>query len=228
MLGEDSMYGIESMLGSLFSLPVLIGAVVLVLIVAGRKGAKVVGPTLVLRKFKVNEKAVDGVVVEIKGRAPGFMGWLLTAIGFSAETELKVSKEYVSFSSSNLFGQVNQVIPLPSVSSTHCGYSKPLAYLVLGILFVLGGIILFLTTGNQYQGRPIEVILIILVALVIGGVLLRAFYLSKRIVVSFETSGGMILGLSFSRSVMETVSVDIQQALEAVRVINENVIASQM
>ena len=120
--------GFEQLVGmivSLFSLPVLIGLGLLVLFIARRKGGKPAGPVLVLRKFKVNEKAVDGIVVEITGRTPGLLGWLLTTIGFSAETELKVSREYVSFSSSSLFGQVNQVVPLPSVSSTHCGYYKP-------------------------------------------------------------------------------------------------------
>ena len=67
-----------------------------------------------------------------------------------------------------------------------------------------------------------------MIGLVIGGIFLIAYYLSKKIAISLETSGGMVLGLSFKRSVIENVSVDLEQALKVIRIVNQKVIESQV
>jgi len=183
-------------------------------------GIRIAGPTLVLRKFNINEDPSSNLLVDVIGRASGITAWLLTAIGFDAETSLKVTGQEVSFKSSSLFGQTHQVVPLPSVSSTHCGYSKPIGYLILGAIILIGGII---TGLSQRGGGPL-----ILFGLIIGGIFLVAYYLSKKIVISIETSGGILLGLSFKRSVIENVGVDIEQALKAIMIVNRKVIESQI
>jgi hypothetical protein len=68
---------------------------------------------------------------------------------------------------------------------------------------------------------------VLLLGLIIGGAMLIAYYLSKKIVISLETSGGMVMGLSFKRSVIENVSVDIEQALRAILLVNQKVIEAQ-
>jgi hypothetical protein len=188
--------------------------------ILGRRGGGVhiMGPSLVLRKFHVNESAPDGVLVEIVGRASGVTAWLLTIMGFDAETSLKLSNNELSFRSSSLFGQIHQVAPLQSISSTHCGYSKPIGYLILGVLFVLGG---FPGLGQSGGGG------IFLIGLIIGGIFLIAYWLSKKMTISIETGGGMIMGLVFKRSVIENVPVDIQKAIQAMNVVNKKVIESQ-
>lgn len=180
----------------------------------GRRGGLTTGPVLVLRKFGVNASAPDGVFVEIIGRASGLMGWFLTTIGFDPETSLKVSNNRLSFSSSSLFGQIHQVVPLSGISSTHCGYSKPIGYLILAAAVVLGGIL------NQ-NGR------VFLISLLVGGFFLVRYWLSKNITISIETRGGMTMGLTFKRSVIENVPVDIQKSIEAIEVVNQKVIESQ-
>jgi hypothetical protein len=183
-------------------------------------GIRITGPTLVLRKFKIIEDSSADLLVDIVGRASGLTTWLLTVIGFDAETSLKVTKQEISFKSSSLFGQTLQVVPLPSASSTHCGYSKPIGYLIAGAIILIGGII----TGLVQRGGGA----IILFSLIIGGIFLVAYYLSKKIVISVETSGGIILGLSFKRSVIENVGVDIEQALKAIMIVNQKIIESQI
>jgi len=182
-------------------------------------GIRITGPSLVLRKFHVNASAPDGVLVEIVGRASGVTAWLLTIMGFDAETSLKLSNNELSFRSSSLFGQLNQVAPLPGISSTHCGYSKPIGYLILGVIFVLGGILIGL--GQSGGGG------IFLTGLIIGGIFLIAYWLSKKMTISIETGGGMIMGLIFKRSVIENIPIDIQKAIQAMDVINQKVIESQ-
>ncbi len=202
----------------------IIAVVVFILLGGGlaRRGGglRIAGPTLVLRKFKIYEDSSADLLVDIVGRASGLTAWLLTVIGFDAETSLKATKQEISFKSSSLFGQTHQVVPFPSASSTHCGYSKPIGYLILGAIILIGGII---TGLSQRGGGPI-----ILFALIFGGIFLVAYYLSKKIVISIETSGGIIMGLSFKRSVIENVGVDIEQALKAIMIVNQKIIESQI
>jgi hypothetical protein len=213
------------MFGSGVSALIVLAVVVLLLLGGGlaRRGGGGIhlsGPTLVLRRFKIDETSTADVLIDIVGRASGILAWLLTVMGFDAETSLKVTDKEVSFRSSSLLGQTHQVVPLPSVSSTHCGYSKPIGYLITGVLFLVGGI---LSGLGQRRGGAV-----MLIGLVIGGILLVAYYLSRKIVISIETSGGMVLGLSFKRSVIENVSVDIEQALKAIGILNQKVIGSQV
>jgi hypothetical protein len=182
-------------------------------------GVNITGPSLVLRKFSVKKDAANGYFIEIIGRASGLIAWLLTVMKLDTETSLKISQKDIFFKSSSLFGQIYQVSPLPSVSSTHCGYSKPLGYLIFGTIFMIGG----LYWGSvQYGG-----VSIMLGGLLIGLVFFIAYWLSKKIAISIQTKGGMIMGLSFKRSVIENIPVDIQKALQAISVINKSVIESQ-
>ncbi len=185
---------------------------------AGGMGMQTFGPTLVLRKFFLADTASTGPIVDITGRASGVMAWVLTAIGLDAETSLRVTEKDVTFRSSSLFRQIYQVVPLPSVSSTHCGYIRPIAYLVLGGLALVGSIVSMLN-GTASGGSTV-------VGIGIGAGLLAAYSLSKKIVISLETTGGMVMGLSFKRSVIENVSVDIDEALRAIRIVNEKAVES--
>lgn len=213
---QPSQYG-GSPLGNIGSSEMMIIGIILLLILGsafmkGKGGSiRIGGPTLVLRHFKIDESPSAQTPVEIIGRVPGLTAWLLTTMGFNAETTLKVSTTDVSFKSSSLSGETHQVVPLASVSSTHCGYSKPTGLLIIGALILIGGLI-----ARQF-----------VVGLLLGGLLLLAYWLIKKITISVETSGGLIMGLAFKRSVIENVSVDIEQALKAIRIVNDSVVKSQ-
>lgn len=198
---------------------IIVAVIIFVLSGMGLGRRRAGGPTLVLRKFSVNESPQDGVLVEIVGRASGLMAWLLTVLGFDAETCLTVTGDDFSFKSSSLSGQITQTAPLPNISSTHCGYSKPISYLIVGSIFIIGGLISSMG-GYGNSGA-------LIVGLIIGGAFLLFYWLSKKMTMSFETSGGMIMGLSFKRSVIEHMAVDIEKARQAIDLINKSVIQSQ-
>lgn len=212
--------------------PELIVVAVIVLFIIGGLGlsrragrGRISGPSLVLRRFNLNESAPDGIAVDIEGRASGLISWLLTILGLDAITTLKVTDKDLSFRSSSLLGQTHQVAPLPNISSTHCGYSKPIGYLVIGILIALAGIVAGFAQhgggpagGSGMAGLPL---------IVIGLVFIIAYFLSKKLTISIETSGGMVMGLTFKRSVIENVKVDIQKALSAIQLINRKVVEAQ-
>ncbi len=182
-------------------------------------GVNITGPSLVLRKFSIKKDAANGYLIEIIGRASGLIAWLLTVMQLDTKTSLKITQRDILFKSSSLFGQTYQVSPLPSISSTHCGYSKPIGYLIFGTFFIIGGLYWGLV---QYRGSGI-----MLGGLLIGLVFFIAYWLSKKITISIQTKGGMIMGLSFRRSVIENVPVDIQKAMQAISIINKNMIESQ-
>jgi hypothetical protein len=184
-------------------------------------GVNISGPTLVLRRFEIDELPAAEVLVDIVGRAPGVMAWLLTTLGIDAETSLQVTEQEVSFQSASLSGQIHHVVPLPSVSSAHCGYSKSISCLTLGTVLVLGGMVLGAALGKEGGGW------MALLGLLIGGAFLVAYWLSKKIIISFETHGGLFLGLAFQRSLIENVPVDMEQARRAIRIVNERVVESQ-
>lgn len=66
-----------------------------------------------------------------------------------------------------------------------------------------------------------------IIGLTIGLLFFIMYWLSKKIAISIQTKGGIIMGLIFKRSVIENVPIDIQKSLQAINIINENVIESQ-
>jgi hypothetical protein len=203
----------------------LIALVVFFMISAGltRRGVNsmsVAGPTLVLRRFNVDEKQTSSVSVDIAGRSSGVTAWILTVLGFDTETSIQVREKDIVFKSSSLQGQILQVVPITSVSCTYCGYSKPIGLVVVGFLSLVLGLatqVLHGTTGvGLGAGFLVFVIFVIL------------YYFSKKILISLETRGGMVFGLYFKPSVIESVFVDIDKANKAIEIINSKAVKYQV
>lgn len=179
------------------------------------------GPTLVLRKFHI--PSADTAPIEISGRAAGFLAWLLTKLGIDTETTLTVTEREVLFRGTSLSGISYQVVPLLDVSSTHCAYRQPVWLLVLGSLFVLFGF-LFIALGFLGPSYTMdEYVQLAIVGIIIGVVCVVVYKLQKKIRISVESTGGMLLGLTFKRSVIENVSVDMSEGIKAIEAINQRV-----
>lgn len=196
---------------------------------SGAKRAEVSGPNLVLRRFRIDETPNAPVLIDICGRGAGFFSWLFTLMGLDLETTLKVSDGEVELRTASVFGKIDRVIPLASVSSTLCGYTRPVGYLIVaGILLMLA---IFLRIQALFSasyglastaGGALEIF-----AAVVGIGCLLAYILLKRMTVSIETSGGTTLSISFQRSVIENVSVDIQKVSRAIELLNNRIITIQ-
>ena len=203
---------------------IIIIAIVIFFLAVGTKlkggNIQTIGPTLVLRKFRVEFESSSGVFVEIVGRASGLTSWLLTILGLEEETYLLVTDKDIAFKSSSLFGQTNYVAPLSSVSSTHCGYSKPIGFLILGVIIIIGSI----TGGIGLYG--VYKYVVIFLGILIGLLFLFLYWLLKKMVISLQTYGGLIMGLTFKRSIIENVAVDIEKAIQAIQIINMRVAQS--
>jgi len=167
--------------------------------------------TLVLRKFEINKEAVEAPAIEIVGRPGGFIAWLLTAMKLNTLTTLRLEGDELSVVYGSLSGETHTVIPVSAIESTQCGHSKTLAYLYLGIISVLFG----LSTGELIP---------FLGLLIMGGVFFAAYYLSNRMFISVS-AGNRTEMIAYKKGLVEGETVDLDRTLEAIDIINTNVLA---
>jgi len=189
-------------------------------------GRRFSSTTLVLRSFRLNAKPRDpgGPVVDISGRTSGLIGWVLTVVGLSPETSLTVDGRELRSVDSSLFGQKFTVVPLGRIASVHCAYIKPIGYFFLGSLCALGSLFRALTM-NQYEQFATRVGVLV-IGLVLGFVFFALYFLMKKVAIYVVPFNGSPIGLTFKRSVIENVPVDIEQARKFIQVINNLIVAS--
>ena len=170
-------------------------------------------PALVLRRFSISRPGTP-TLIEICGREAGVFDWLLTQMNLKEETSLKITGDQITFVHASLWGKNQQTIPLHSVASASSGYTRPVGYLIVAVAVILWGL-------YSSSGRGMAIGIIAASACFVFYVLL------KKIVVSIETSGGSRVGISFSRSVIENIPVDIDKAQEVVDLINREIVQSR-
>lgn len=204
----------QSQLTSTVVLTIFITAII-VFFLSRRNPLKILTPTLALRKFNVSEEASEGNYFKIVGRSAGISAWLFTILRLDTETYMSLTEDTLAFKSSSLLGEFNQVIPLRSVSSTHCGYSKPIGYLVISAVFILWGI--FSVLGSDGLTAPF------VFGILTGAIFIYIYTLSKKISITFETNGGLVMGLTFKKSIIENVEINIQKAIKVINITNKKI-----
>jgi len=167
--------------------------------------------TLVLRKFEINKDATDKPAIEIVGRSSGIIAWILTAMKLNTLTTLRLQGNELSIVYGSLSGETHTIIPVSAIESTQCGYSKTLAYLYLGIISILYG----LGTGELVP---------LLGLAVIGGILLAAYYFSNRMFIAVS-AGNRTEMIAYKKGLVDGEAVDLERTLEAIDVINTNVLS---
>ena len=171
---------------------------------------------LVLRRFDIDENASHGSYLSIAGRASGLTAWFLTTMKLDTETTLEVSETEVVFNSASLSGEVYHFVPIAHISSTHCGYSKPISYLIVGVVFIVVSLLLLSLVGMFLIEEGTLLLLI-------GVVFLVMYYLKKSMFVSVETEGGTKIRLAFKRSAIENVALDIDRVKEGIALLNDQI-----
>jgi hypothetical protein len=201
---------------------------VIIVIRQRRKGIHISGPVLVLQKFKVDESAPDGLYMELEGRGKGLIAWLMTLMGLEPKTTMRVTSTELHKQELTLFGQIHTVIPLSQISVTHGGYAKSVVALVLFLLFgvgyVLDGFILLFGGKDTFQFG----VILILSGIIIGAVCAYFYWFRRRLTIAVKPIGGDLVGVTFQRSIIENVPVDLEKTLEAVGLLHRKVIASQV
>ena len=148
----------------------------------------------VVKSWEVNEEVnQQGNFIEIKGRAPGFISWVLALMGIDPTVSINVSDELFTFASGSWSGKFYKTIPLSKISSIYYGYSKPWKEAL--ILFLILGVALGIPTYG--------------VMTVIGGIIALLYYfLNKKLTLGVFEIGGGAIGMEIKRSVIEGKKLD--------------------
>ncbi len=203
---------------------ILIGVLIIIAVASSfrRKGnIRFYGPALVLKKFKINQNPISETdeIIAIAGRRPGIITWLLTTMGLDAVDSLIVTGREFRHRTVSLVGQFNEVCPLTSISSVHCAYRRPIWNLIFAGLIIIAGLYAWLDSDGKF--------FYFLISLLIALIFIVAYVLLKKILIEIHTRGGLSIGLSFKRSVIENIPVDIEQAKSVINIINNLVLRSQ-
>lgn len=213
----------------------LVLPVILLLVVGGflltrnNKALRIGGPTVILKRFKISDGSQDEPLVAIAGRAAGFTGWLLGLMKIGTESTLSVTRDELRVMTSGLAGRVDQSILLSDVSSTTCGSSKSIGYLLasIGVAGFSLWQVLSRSLGGSlgYAARTKGGALAL--GVIVAGVLFALYWFSRKIILKVESGGGMEIGLAFKPSLMEGVVADEGEVQQVAAIVKREVIRSK-
>lgn len=201
---------------------IIVGAVIFSVFAGGKmfKGGWSPGPALVLKIFSINKTATgQEALINIVGRHGGLISWFLTMVGIDTTSSMTVTSSDVSIKDTSLFGQQHSVIAISSISSVHCGYRIPFAYIFVGVAGLLACIV---------QAISQDSFKIFLIGCIFAAICFVLFFLRKTIVIYLWPRAGVpAMGMAFKRSVIENVSFGLQEAELAAGIISSLVIRAQ-
>ena len=169
-----------------------------------------------------NEPDSEGNLVNIRGRQPGILNWVLSLLGVEPKVHLKVDNKHVRFEQGSIGGSATHVIQLNAVTSTLYGFTKPwkqTAAILCGSLYFAYNMLL-----NQPAGAPGAITdgmtkwgLIV----GIGGIIVAGLYyfLKQEMSVGLVDESGHTSVIVFKRSVIEGQKLGEEQAAYASSII---------
>jgi hypothetical protein len=162
---------------------------------------------LVLKRFDVKGEpsARQDLEIEVVGRAPGLMAFLLGAMGLDPVTSLEVTPKAVYFTVNSLAGSTTRVIPMHQITSAYYGYHKPVELLAAA-------------AGSIVTGP---------LCIIIAPILIVMYYLRKSLILSIVEYGGVQSSIMFKSSVIEGVSVDEAECARATGILAEFLVQSR-
>jgi hypothetical protein len=145
-------------------------------------------------------------------------------VGISPITDFRVTPDELCCNSTSLFGRQNQSVPLRAISSIAAGVRKPVGYLFVAFIFLVLGV--FGGLGVLWRDGLYKFLLSFMVCGAFAGVFIWLYVINKRFFVSVYTQGGPPLLLSLKPNVIEGVPLDLERALQVVKIIRDRVVAS--
>jgi hypothetical protein len=172
---------------------------------------------LVLKHFDVKPEAVGQAdCLHIIGRQAGLIGFFLSLMKIDPTTELKCNDYRAEVTRGSFFGRLTISIPIGATTAVIGGYQKPKALFFAMIATLLLGIFVSIDSGSYA----------FLLGAVVVTLIMGVFYILKKEMSVFVQNGGDAMwGLSFKRSVIEGVAVEIDKVNESVELINGKVLS---
>jgi hypothetical protein len=189
------------------------------------------GAVMVLKKFEVDRNPEATQVILVRGRPAGLFGWLLNLFHIEYDQTLRVSAKDLAIEKASLNGFSCNYLPIKDVGSVLCEYYRAFPFLLLSMLTLAAGICTFLfalltDTASPYLRQSVfsSASGIIFGYVLLSSIFFLVYFLSKRIRISVESSGGERCGISFKRSVIENTTIEFDQGLDLAEVLNNLVL----
>jgi hypothetical protein len=216
----------------MLGIPALQFALLLILLVALVEWWRLrhAGPNLVLREFRVGSPEDTGEFLYILGRRSGVLAWVLTLFGLTAQTSFSVTNDEVARETVGPWGFESSYAPLAEISASRCSYYRAFWVLVLSLAFYSYGLVslvLAMSKSDDYarQSAMASASYTLWGCLVFGTFCYIWYALSKRVLISVVARGDVALGISFKRSLIENVGVELKKAVDAVDLMNARILA---
>ena len=89
---------------------------------------------LVVKEVYVNE--AEDMQVKIVARKAGLISWILSLLGIDSTFTLWIYKNRIESMEGSLSGRIKTVVPLTSLDTYTCGFTKPVQLLVFAAFFI--------------------------------------------------------------------------------------------
>lgn len=194
----------------------------------GRWRSRRIGPTLIPIEFRLNGLGDASELIYFRGRPGGLWGRVLSALSLHYETVLSVTDEEFKISCGGISGFHIQSAPLAYIASSDCTLYRKILFLALAFGLCFFGVFLFIySTGmsdDYARQKHLGDLAPALVLCALGAIGLFVLYkFSRRVVISVETFGGTSLAFRYKRGFVSGQPVELPQAVEAVRLLNNAV-----
>ena len=173
------------------------------------KLTKLFDAALVVKSVEIDESC--DCKVTLVARKPGLTSWLLSVLGIDATTTLRVYGDRIESVQGSLNGSIQSIVPLDSLDTYNCGFTKPIHFLVLGIVS-------FLFSLNLALRDVPNVVVCVLFAV---GIAFIAGYIFKRcLVLGFSTQGINGISLLLRQGMAKGVMVDHALVTRIIDIVN--------
>ena len=218
---EELMFMAGSSLGGFVILALVLGAVGFA--VSKLRSRRSMISLVTLTSYELDAAAGT---LEIKGRAPGLVGWLLNVVGLGAVTTFSVTSEEVRLNGKSMSGETLIILPADSVSVTRARFINPIWALAMIIFITLmaGLVILGLLVSG---GLSPETMFPVLFGWFVPSLLfLLAYMFGKKLAIEVDShrGSGPTIGISFKPSVLDGVNMTMDQLTMCAELINRRVI----
>jgi len=174
-------------------------------------------PHLAIRLCRFTNEENPELLLELRGRSPGLIGWSLSDNGAETNTQpgVLVTEDHIQFIQRTFSASTQHSIPIGEIASAHTAYERPFWSLFMACFFSIASAIIY-----SYLGP---------IAAIAGGLFVLSFSLhflsAKHVRLTVETRGGVVLSYGFRgnwaerQSVSPELSGQIMKVLEKVMAI---------
>jgi hypothetical protein len=181
------------------------------------------GPAFAIQQMRIEPDAEK--LLLLHGRPTGLQAWLFTRLGLEADARLELTEHDIRIERQSLKGFELFYAPTHDLSSSECEYYRAISFVMIAASLLIGGYLQLITAwqvDDPYQRQDALALAgtSTMLASVVALVAYWLFEISKRIIVSVETSGGEHKSIGLKRNVIDNVTVGLPESIKAIELLN--------